>query len=1690
MKKRLKKWVTAGMSLVMAAALCLTSVPVSVSAASTVAADDSSFVIEDGVLKKYTGIKAVVTIPEGVKKIEKQAFQYNKEIEKVIFPTTLCDIDQWAFRGCKNLTTVKMSYRVKGIGNGAFKDCTSLQTVDLSMTGLEVLQGNAFAGCTSLTQVTLPESIKVIGGDAFNSCRYLGSINLPEGLTTIQLNAFNDCDSLTAVALPDTLQFLGNGAFARCHGLESIRIPAGITTLQESVFSGDYNLDTVYLPDTMRTIQSAALATKDGDHEKPGSLSSLYIPESVEYIYRAGGASSFGMNRASGIKEIQAKSGSYGEKYAKYISGSASGLEVTTDLNGNKDVQVDFTPVEDDAVIHFDACGGKLAAGEEKKAGIIGQMYGKLPTPELKNYQFLGWYQDKGLKNPAKTTTLITQAETTVYAKWEKETAEDDVYQGPSSDFTIKDGVLEKYTGNESVVVVPDGVTELKGSVFAGKEFIRKIVLPESVTVIGNSAFQGCSNLTELNIPSGVTVIPDEMCSGCYSLQSIVIPEGVTEIGKNAFAGDATNHYYSALAHVELPDSLVRIGAGAFSQCRNLLDLRLPDGLQEIGAKAFFGTAIRRISIPAGVKTLSDSIFSENTGLEELRLPNGLETIGSDIIRRNECLERLYIPETVTTIAADALDVNLPSKAMIIAGVKPGNAYDYYERLKVNSSYSNLDITFEEVTDKQRVHISFDTGVDGLQLEEREAYVGLAFGSLPQPVQAGKVFAGWSLTTDDSGLIADTDVIRKEDTKTENSVRKVTLTAVWKDAVKEKPEGTPVVPEPEGDTEDKKVVEINTLEELSAIRENLHGNYKLMADIDASAASEGYGFCPIGAVKDSENEKYTEKAFDGVFDGNGHTISGLTIQGDAPYVSVGLFARVEGGVIKNLNLKDVKIKAGTASRRVGAVAGRVNAAENTGVRGCIENVTVSGEVGMTAGKDVKTQIAVIGGAVGYVGNAKVSNVKNQAVVSYWSEKQEKLQGACNRHIGGVAGFLSGGELYQCSNTGDITVYRDYYGEFSGISPDSIWDIAGMIGQALSGESVNLNAGGILGYAASWETKGRIVRCYNTGDVQAVMNHEKNLSTNFTSHSDVYAGGITGYIYSNTGVENCYNKGTVIGRSMEDTSLLGADAESADTLRQYLDANTVSGFKNADAYAAGIAGSAGACASGPIRYCYNTGKVSGSEGKVYGIVNGDIQTNRDIPIAYSRYAAAKIIKDGKEVDLTGSSRPETSSGCQALEADQLALQESYRGFDFGGEWLLIENSGMESPMLLGNMEKKIVSAKFVTDESNPVKTKYAYGEALDLTGLKMELKLEGFENPLMIDISAGTVSGYDPYREGEQKLSISCAGQSMELTVFVNAPLYELNVTNGSGDGYYSEGTKVTIQAEDIAKDKRFVKWVVVGGDIKVDQPDKAKTVVTMGTKDSSIVAEYEQLYEVKVTNGSGSGFYGVGDTVTVTADEPKEGYYFSGWTGKLVNNGSATLEHPEDATMTFVVPEDPHLYPLKLTANYQRGSKPSAKPTGEPSVEPSGEPSAKPDTKPSGESSTVPSATPAGEQPKNTNVPKQSTAPVQSPAVSPGQGTKGGVKSPKASNAGSSADKKKTTNGKKLSVKGLVAKKNSKKITGTTVAKAKVQVKVNGKTYQVKAGKKGKFVVRLKKKLKKKTKVSLKITLKNYKSYCKTFRVK
>lgn len=46
------------------------------------------------------------------------------------------------------------------------------------------------------------------------------------------------------------------------------------------------------------------------------------------------------------------------------------------------------------------------------------------------------------------------------------------------SDFQIENGVLKKYTGNDTVVTISDGVTEIGRRAFGGCESLERIIIP------------------------------------------------------------------------------------------------------------------------------------------------------------------------------------------------------------------------------------------------------------------------------------------------------------------------------------------------------------------------------------------------------------------------------------------------------------------------------------------------------------------------------------------------------------------------------------------------------------------------------------------------------------------------------------------------------------------------------------------------------------------------------------------------------------------------------------------------------------------------------------------------------------------------------------------------------------------------------------------------------------------------------------------------------------------------------------------------------------------------------------------------------------------------------------------------------------------------------------------------------------
>lgn len=134
------------------------------------------------------------------------------------------------------------------------------------------------------------------------------------------------------------------------------------------------------------------------------------------------------------------------------------------------------------------------------------------------------------------------------------------------ADFTILAGVLQKYSGESTDVVIPDNVIEIADGAFKGTG-IRSVVIPDSVTHIGKDAFAS-TQLKELVIPDSVV----EIGYGAFDhseLRSVQLSNSLKELGSNVFWG-------SKLEEIVIPDSVDRIGKDAFAGCSSLSKVVLP----------------------------------------------------------------------------------------------------------------------------------------------------------------------------------------------------------------------------------------------------------------------------------------------------------------------------------------------------------------------------------------------------------------------------------------------------------------------------------------------------------------------------------------------------------------------------------------------------------------------------------------------------------------------------------------------------------------------------------------------------------------------------------------------------------------------------------------------------------------------------------------------------------------------------------------------------------------------------------------------------------------------------------------------------------------------------------------------------------------------------------------------------------
>ena len=274
---------------------------------------------------------------------------------------------------------------------------------------------------------------------------------------------------------------------------------------------------------------------------------------------------------------------------------------------------------------------------------------------------------------------------------------------------------------------------------------------------------------------------------------------------------------------------------------------------------------------------------------------------------------------------------------------------------------------------------------------------------------------------------------------------------------------------------------ISTVEDLKAIANDLDGDYILTNDIDIS----GENWTPIGT---------REEPFKGTLDGDGHTISGLTIKEDS-FVSTGTnYSSSYYGLF-------------------GMVAYEVE----------ISHLTVQGEIVITETAEdetIKNRNIFVGG---FVGDAKrdVQFVDCTSKVDITVNIKQTENGNTTVRAGGINGGDTDNNVHiyftDCCNEGDLDVQlqgRSAWAMVGGLQGDAGVDVnfyncknSGEIrgnGQASSG-GVAVYAGGIVGrFLVSHE----LIQCENHGDVTAFADTKADDSVVGTFHS--VAGGIIGY----------------------------------------------------------------------------------------------------------------------------------------------------------------------------------------------------------------------------------------------------------------------------------------------------------------------------------------------------------------------------------------------------------------------------------------------------------------------------------------------------------------------------------------------------------------------------------------------------
>lgn len=615
--------------------------------------ENSEFVIPDGVTSIVADFRSKhlksVTIPSSVTSMEDSC--WGSSLEAV----HINDLEAW----CKIVfDRPGTSYEYQSATNplyGAHNLYLNGELVtDLVIPeSITLIDNHTFRG-GSFKSITLHDNITEIGIFAFAHCDNIEEVTLPKSLKKVKYQAFYDCSSLKnvfcqATTVPSVERW--NDAhwstFTMCHSDLNIYIP--VSDYRSARGWNEFQSNMVLLPtipevDDDQTLDTNVLyyTSTDGQIVTP-KVAASFEANITSNTYEDGvGAITFDRNLTT-----------IGEK-AFYNCRTLQSITIPQSVKT-------LSSSAFEGCIAIKSFAGAFATSDGNALVVDNALYTYAPSgdEEYVIADSITTIMDKAFAHCSNLKKLTIPATVTTIGKdsfLECGKGELIVNCDISTKNSFGGMTFSKLTISDKVTVIgpccfascrslesvklPSGLTEIGYNAFEYCVSLKDVTLPATLTKLGSEAFRGCTSLTSIVIPDGVTVVNG--FGGCTALEKVVLPNNCSTIGSRAFSS-------TAIANIEIPNSVTDIGSYAFGSCPNLKSITLSNNLTQISEQLFAGSGLESIIIPDAVTTIGSKAFENCKSLQEITFGTGLKSITAAAFSGCTALRKVTFNSVVTS---------------------------------------------------------------------------------------------------------------------------------------------------------------------------------------------------------------------------------------------------------------------------------------------------------------------------------------------------------------------------------------------------------------------------------------------------------------------------------------------------------------------------------------------------------------------------------------------------------------------------------------------------------------------------------------------------------------------------------------------------------------------------------------------------------------------------------------------------------------------------------------------------------------------------------------------------------------------------------------------------------------------------------------------------------------------------------